>query len=379
MSRIILCLYLLISLALSGCRGNKALESRFAANPGLIPAKNTENEIILPFNFPIYPSITLNTVAGNKIMGVTPDATNIILGYYERELKRRDWIIEEKTENTIKARDEKQKVGVVLTAIARGGNTEFTLTYQTNQNNQTNQTTQTSQNNQNNQTSSETSNSGNNSINNIPTVKDNNPPKLDAALEELVRLQIIRDSQVNPYKIITRREYARWLVTVNNLLFKNSNGKIIRLANSNSKPVFNDVTQEDPDFGIIQGLAEAGIIPSSLTHQDGKYLNFYPDKPLTREDLIAWKTPLDFRQSLPNVTLDAIKNTWGFKDAEKINPQLWPLLYLDWQNGELSNVRKAFGYITIFQPQKPVTVEEAARVLSSFGIQTDVAYLKNVP
>ncbi len=397
MSRIILCLYLLILLALSGCKGNKALESRFAANPQLTAAnKNKSETVTLPFDFPIHPSITLNTIEGNRVVGMTPDATDVILSYYGEQLEKRGWVIEEKTENTIKARDEKQGVEVVLTAIGRGGNTEFTLTYQTSQTNPTTQTSLTNQTNQTNQTSqtndtpsetnSETGNSDDNAVGNSITVKDNNPP-LDTALGELIRLGIIRDSQckegycyhLNPNRIITRREYARWLVTVNNLLFKDSSGKIIRLASRDSKPVFNDVRPKDPDFGIIQGLAEAGIIPSPLTHQDSKYLNFHPDKPLLREDLIAWKTPLDFRQPLPNVTLDAIKNTWGFKDAEKINPQVWPQLYLDWQNGELSNVRKAFGYITIFQPQKPVTLEEAARVLSSFGIQTDVAYLKNIP
>ncbi|MGV2388586.1 MAG UNVERIFIED_CONTAM: hypothetical protein LVR29_10585 [Microcystis novacekii LVE1205-3] len=35
--------------------------------------------------------------------------------------------------------------------------------------------------------------------------------------------------------------------------------------------------------------------------------------------------PLDVRKALPSANLDTIKNTWGFQDTNKINPQLVPL------------------------------------------------------
>ena len=160
-------------------------------------------------------------------------------------------------------------------------------------------------------------------------------------------------------------------------MYANTKSKLILLAKPNSKPIFTDVPNSDCDFEVIQALAEVGLIPSSLT-QDTNAIAFNPDKSLTREDLIAWKVPLDFRQKMPTTTLDSIQQTWGFQDANKITSSTWSELYTDWQNGENANIRKAFGYITLFQPQKPVTYEEAAEVLSSFGYQTDVSLLAQV-
>jgi hypothetical protein len=43
----------------------------------------------------------------------------------------------------------------------------------------------------------------------------------------------------------------------------------------------------------------------------------------------------------------------------------------DYQNGDLSNIRRAFGYTTLLQPQKVVTRAEAAATLWFFGSQGD--------
>jgi hypothetical protein len=191
-------------------------------------------------------------------------------------------------------------------------------------------------------------------------------------LPDLVGLNIINPDPetLGPNKPITRREYARWLIKANNTIHGNSPSLQIRPASENVLPVFTDVDNQDPDFAAIQGLAEAGLIPSSLT-KDANAILFRPDAPLTREDLIRWKVPLDIRRGLPTVSLDTIKETWGFQDATQIDPQVWRSLYVDWQNGDRSNVKRAFGYTTLFQPKKPVTLEEAAAVLWYFGYQGD--------
>jgi hypothetical protein len=49
---------------------------------------------------------------------------------------------------------------------------------------------------------------------------------------------------------------------------------------------------------------------------------FRPDASLNREDLIAWKVPLDTRKALPNASIDTLKETWGFQDTAKIDPKL---------------------------------------------------------
>ena len=175
-------------------------------------------------------------------------------------------------------------------------------------------------------------------------------------------------AQFEPGKIITRREYARWIVAANNAIYANDPAKQIRLAAETTQPAFSDVSKTDPDFAKIQGLAEAGLIPSPLSG-DSTTVLFRPDAPLTREQLLLWKVPLDTRQALPTANLDAVKQTWGFQDVGKIDPKALRAVLADFQNGEKSNIRRVFGYTTLFQPKKPVTRAEAAAALWYFGSQ----------
>lgn len=189
-------------------------------------------------------------------------------------------------------------------------------------------------------------------------------------LTNLGALQLPNSQRFEPNKAVTRREYARWLVAANNLIYADVPARKIRLGASTDQPAFKDVATKDPDFGAIQGLANAGLIPSALSGESGA-VNFRPDAPLTREDLIAWKVPVDMRRSLPNATLDAIKESWGFQDAAKIDPKVLRAVLADYQNSDLSNIRRAFGYTTLLSPKKTVSRAEAAAVLWFFGAQGD--------
>ncbi len=175
-------------------------------------------------------------------------------------------------------------------------------------------------------------------------------------------------TQFEPNKTITRREFARWLVAANNQIYTNRPGQQIRLASETSQPAFPDVPRSDRDFQSIQALAEAGLISSSLTGDTTAAL-FRPDAPLTRENLILWKVPLDTRQALPTASIDTAKQTWGFQDVGKIDPKALRAVLADFQNGEQSNIRRVFGYTTLFQPKKTVTRGEAAAALWYFGSQ----------
>ncbi len=126
------------------------------------------------------------------------------------------------------------------------------------------------------------------------------------------------------------------------------------------------MSKSDVDFPVIQGLAETGLIPSPLSG-DSTAVLFQPDAPLTREQLILWKIPLDTRQALPAANLEAVKQTWGFQDTGKIDPKALRAVLADFQNGEQSNIRRVFGYTTLFQPKKPVSRAEAAAALGYFG------------
>jgi hypothetical protein len=177
-------------------------------------------------------------------------------------------------------------------------------------------------------------------------------------------------NQFEPAKVVTHRQFAHWLVAANNAMYANNQALQIRLGSESSQPTFRDVPKTDPDFRAIQGLAEAGLIPSSLSGDTTAVL-FQPDSPLTREQLILWKIPLDIRQALPSASIDAVKQTWGFQDAGKIDPKALRAVLADFQSSEKSNIRRVFGYTTLFQPKKPVTRTEAAAVLWYFGTQSE--------
>ncbi|AFY33286.1 S-layer homology domain-containing protein [Calothrix sp. PCC 7507] len=209
---------------------------------------------------------------------------------------------------------------------------------------------------------------------------NNAPQELRQHIQDLAKLGVLSkqsqstksvnppSNQFAPAKIITRREYASWLVNANNAMYANNPAKQIRLASTSTQPAFSDVPAKDPNFPAIQGLAEAGLIPSSLSG-DSTAVLFRPDAPLTREQLVLWKLPLDTRQALPTANLDAVKQTWGFQDVGKIDPKALRAVLADFQNGEQANIRRVFGYTTLFQPKKPVTRAEAAAALWYFGTQ----------
>lgn len=217
---------------------------------------------------------------------------------------------------------------------------------------------------------------------------DQAPEELQPYLQDMLSLEVldIRDRSAEaststpqtssavkdfgPNQILTRRGFARWLFATNNRFYQDQSAKKIRAAVDSSQPVFQDVPASDPDFGAIQGLAEAGIIPSPLTGSS-TVVTFRPDAPLTRKDLILWKVPLDTRQALPTATVEAVQQTWGFQDAAKIQPPALQAVLVDHQNGEFANIRRALGYTTLFQPDKAVTRAEAVAVLWRFGNATE--------
>jgi hypothetical protein len=208
------------------------------------------------------------------------------------------------------------------------------------------------------------------------------PAELQPYVTDLAKLGALTikngaSGEFQPNAEISRREYARWLVTANNLIYANQPARKIRLAAATDQPAFQDVPASDPDFDVIQGLANAGLIPSPLTG-DSSSVAFRPDAPLTREEMILWKVPVDTRQALPNASIDTIQQTWGFQDSAKIDPKAMRAVLADYQNGDLSNIRRAFGYTTLFQPKKTVSRAEAAAVLWQFGTQGSHLSAKDV-
>eukprot|EP00252_Welwitschia_mirabilis_P011034 TRINITY_DN24818_c0_g1_i1.p1 TRINITY_DN24818_c0_g1~~TRINITY_DN24818_c0_g1_i1.p1 ORF type:complete len:603 (-),score=124.65 TRINITY_DN24818_c0_g1_i1:233-2041(-) len=205
------------------------------------------------------------------------------------------------------------------------------------------------------------------------------PPVVDSshfeALSSLAKLKIVQSYQ-DPGELCTRRDYAQWLFLANHILARDSSNKVAPsvFIEGVTQLAFDDITPEDPDFPYIQGLAEAGIIPSKLacrhehysscTTVDKKqsYCFFNPDMPLSRMDMVLWKVSIEHK-CLPTVDKGTLAKKTGFLDVDQIQVDAWPAIFMDSLDSGQSVTFKAFGYSRLFQPNKPVTKGQAAIAL----------------
>lgn len=365
---------------LTACSGNNFLEGRFAPDPNLknnpTPTLSPEigstpNSNTLPPEIPQYPTARLLSVEPNntenqgKTQWVSPDPINQIGEFYQQQFQDNNWLIitpfnANDGNNTIVA--SREGLQTTITLQGTSSETQFNIDYQR----------------EGSTVSSTPTPSPTISPNQLPTQESTNfsdltqvSEPLRSHIQDLGTLGILTPKNGNlfsPNTAITRREFARWLVRANNTFYQNDPGRQIRLGETTSQSAFQDVNISDPDFPYIQGLAEAGIIPSRLTG-DNNALLFRPTAPLTREVLVTWKVPFDLRKGLPTATMENVKETWGFQDVSKVDPKAIRSLYADYQNGDQANIRRVFGYTTLFQPKKAVTRAEAASTLWYFGYQ----------
>ncbi len=361
------------------------LERTFAADPKLSSPNSSPSPSQSPLNLPegfpkeipLYPQAQLKSSTFQNAKQITRwesgDPSNLIQSFYGRELRSRNWQINSAATNDttlVASRDTLQLQLTIKPQTASG--TEFTLEYGQITSSPSPSTTPSSN------SSPSPSPTQSSSINPSPTSGDSSiPAPMRSVVEEVLTLGVITSDasgtkislgQLEPNKVITRREYARWLVATNNRIYNNQPGQQVRLATNTDQPAFSDIAGKDPDFGAIQGLAEAGLIPSRLSG-DQAIATFNPDAPVTREQLILWKIPLDTRQALPTTSIEAVQQTWGFQDAARIDPLALRAVATDFQNGSLANIRRVFGFTTLFQPQRPVTRAEAITTLWYFGSQ----------
>ncbi|KAH9772020.1 SLH domain-containing protein [Citrus sinensis] len=186
-------------------------------------------------------------------------------------------------------------------------------------------------------------------------------------------MQIIEED-VNADELCTRREYARWLVRINSLLERNPKLRIVPSKSLSGTVVaaFNDVDVEDPDIESIQALAEAGVIPSQLLGkhygsngskgQGGIY--FFPERFISRYDLINWKAQVDYEVK-PDIVEQISRTKMSYMDVREINSEASLGLFMDMLAGEKSIARRVFGQSKRFQPNKPSTKAQAAVALTS--------------
>lgn len=314
----------------------------------------------------------------------TTDPIETVRNFYKRELKRQTWTTEQvmlsQAEASFTVRQDAVSAIVRITAGAAGQPTAIAINYtmasatpsaiKTTIASDTNGTPK--------QPETEATSTARPQSSGVTQFSDLSNPEaiaepLRSPLAEVAQLGVLTPKtgdRFAPNEPATRREYVRWLFAAHNRIYADRPAEQLRAIapESSGAIAFQDVPKSDPDFALIQGLAEAGILPSALNGNDTT-TQFQPNAPLTRETLVAWKVPLDRRRSLPTATIDALQNTWGFQDTEQITPLALRALLVDFQNGDLSVVRRTFGYTTLFQPKKGVTRAEAAVSLWYFGFQ----------
>lgn len=397
---------------------SKALEESLAADPQLkqnpvvfssappATAIETNSTAKLPPDFPteipLYPNAELIEVGGQtdqsqknvRLRWESTDPVNSVQNFYSTEFGRRNWeIVSRPTaegQGSLVATRDNLRVTVSLSPTQKvGGSTEFTIDYSKDgsaiaaspqPNNPESSASPTASPTPSNSEGTTPTPSASPKSAKVSQQDGQIPQQLRQYVADLTQLEVLKvratenanletaSTLPKPNKIVTRREYARWLVAANNQIYASRQAKQIRLAVDSSESAFSDVPKTDPDFSAIQGLAEAGVIPSSLSGET-KDVKFRPDAPLTRETMILWKVPLDTRQVLPTANIEGVKEKWGFQDASKIDSQASRAVLADFNNGDLANIRRVFGFTTLFQPKKSVTRAEAAASLWYFGVQ----------
>ena len=362
----------------SGCNGGQSLENTFAPDPKLkdpaIVSTNTSETPAqlaksLPADFPLYPQAKLQSTVATKDLGtvttwITPDSIESVYKFYQQELPAKQWeIINPPSDSNPKLEAKQAQTNI---AIAPQINTEQQPTGVTTYTISLQSTAATSP------APTTIANNSTPTSSPLPRSKPTStfPTATADYLADLTKIGVLTSADTAANRVVTRREYARWLVAAHNKINGTKPTQQIKLATTDTKPAFQDVPSTNPDFPSIQGLAEAGLIPSSLSG-DATSVLFRPDTPLTREQMILWKIPLDTRQPLPTASLDAVKQTWGFQDAGKVDPTALRAVLADFQNGDRANIRRVFGYTTLFQPKKTVNLGEVATAIWYFGANSE--------
>ncbi len=374
-SLVLHCFAVIMLISSSGCGNGKSLQNNLAPDPKLQdPAAvtkpvdtATKSATSLPADFSLYPQAQIQSTVEPKEGGTvttwtTPDSIESVYKFYQQELPSKQWeIITQPSDSSPQLVAKQQQTTATIapqpsTDKQQSGLTTYTIGLLTTP-------------------TTPTPNSPLPTPNSqlpTPTIKPSSSVPTAPAdyLTDLTKIGVLTSKDTATDRIVTRREYARWLVAAHNKITGTKPTQQIKLAATNTKPIFQDVPSTNPDFPSIQGLAEAGLIPSPLSG-DATSVLFRPDTPLTREQMILWKIPLDTRQPLPAASLDAVKQTWGFQDVGKIDPKALRAVLADFQNGEQSNIRRVFGYTTLFQPKKTVNLGEVAIAIWYFGANSE--------
>lgn len=165
------------------------------------------------------------------------------------------------------------------------------------------------------------------------------------------------EGEFAPTGSITRAEFVRWLVTTNNRYSKLGlgNRQPIRLAEHKTS-TFSDVSPNHPNFRYIQGMVDAGFV---IGYDE---TTFAPDRPLSREELVAIKGAVDYNENKTSASLQSHQSNWS--DSHKISTKYYGAFYWD-RYTHSPNIERTFGSFKAFRPQQNATRAEASICLTA--------------
>jgi len=183
---------------------------------------------------------------------------------------------------------------------------------------------------------------------------------------ELAQLGVVDpvSGTFNPGGPIKRRDFIRWLVKSNNVLWSDTPGKQVKLADKTETSAFPDISTSDPDFPYVQGMQDAGY---SVGFPDKK---FRPDQSLTREQMFAIKNVFDRGSVDPGFVKDITfaRNTAmpAWKDKQSISKTYVPGIATG-AGGGAQSFALVYGTSSLFHPQMAVTRAQAAVLVTVVG------------
>jgi hypothetical protein len=192
----------------------------------------------------------------------------------------------------------------------------------------------------------------------------------EQAIRDLAALGVFETTSgaFGPSRTISRALFVRWLVKADNVFHKDPAHQI-RLA-EDKVATFVDVPSSQPDFKYVQGLANSGYVVGI----DAKH--FQPDRPITREEMVAIKAQVDEGATITPVDLMYLSQ---FGDANKVNKRYTGAIHEDFSVRTTHNIGRVYGNIKMLQPQKPVTRAEAAIALSVIADTSAAVALGRTP